>query len=99
MSTARKLPQCRRASGFVAAATAVFLALPVSAQAQGAHLSLRQTSDEGVASWPSPQEPESAGRQKAVRAQEVYYGRAPYICTPSGFGRTASCFLRAKLGG
>ncbi|WP_133123836.1 hypothetical protein [Phyllobacterium zundukense] len=23
-----------------------------------------------------------------------YLGRAPYICTPSGFGRTSSCFAR-----
>jgi hypothetical protein len=23
-----------------------------------------------------------------------FIGRAPYICTPSGFGRTSSCFLR-----
>lgn len=27
-----------------------------------------------------------------VRAS--YPGRAPYICSPSGFGRTSSCFLR-----
>ncbi|WP_133304814.1 hypothetical protein [Mesorhizobium sp. DCY119] len=26
----------------------------------------------------------------------VYAGRAPYICTPSGFGRTSSCFLRGS---
>lgn len=23
-----------------------------------------------------------------------YFGKAPYICTPSGFGRKAGCFLR-----
>jgi len=23
-----------------------------------------------------------------------YLGRAPYICTPSGFGKTSRCFLR-----
>jgi hypothetical protein len=23
-----------------------------------------------------------------------YLGRAPYICTPSGFGRTSTCFAR-----
>ena len=23
-----------------------------------------------------------------------FLGRAPYICTPSGFGRTSGCFLR-----
>lgn len=23
-------------------------------------------------------------------------GRAPYVCTPSGFGRTATCYLRGS---
>lgn len=27
-------------------------------------------------------------------ASYSFLGRAPYICTPSGFGRTSSCFLR-----
>ena len=27
-------------------------------------------------------------------ANYSFLGRAPYICTPSGFGRTSSCFLR-----
>lgn len=27
-------------------------------------------------------------------ANYSFIGRAPYICTPSGFGRTSSCFLR-----
>lgn len=27
----------------------------------------------------------------------AYLGRAPYICSPSGFGRTSHCFLRASL--
>ncbi|HEV7305682.1 hypothetical protein [Ensifer sp.] len=26
----------------------------------------------------------------------AYLGRAPYICSPSGFGRTSHCFLRAS---
>jgi hypothetical protein len=26
-----------------------------------------------------------------------YIGKAPYICTPSGFGRTSDCFLRPKF--
>jgi hypothetical protein len=24
-------------------------------------------------------------------------GRAPYLCTPSGFGRTATCYLRGSV--
>ncbi|WP_153020309.1 hypothetical protein [Paramesorhizobium deserti] len=27
-------------------------------------------------------------------AGRSYLGRAPYICTPSGFGKTSRCFLR-----
>jgi hypothetical protein len=37
---------------------------------------------------------QSTDRQRTKRA---YLGRAPWICTPSGFGRTASCFQRASL--
>ncbi|WP_173934818.1 hypothetical protein [Chelativorans sp. Marseille-P2723] len=37
---------------------------------------------------------------KVAKASNVsataYLGKAPYICTPSGFGRTSSCFLRAS---
>jgi len=29
---------------------------------------------------------------KVIRVS--YLGRAPYICTPSGFGRTSRCFAR-----
>jgi hypothetical protein len=33
--------------------------------------------------------------QRAIKlVRTSYLGRAPYICTPSGFGRTSSCFLR-----
>lgn len=31
------------------------------------------------------------------RRTTAYLGRAPYICSPSGFGRTSHCFLRASL--
>jgi hypothetical protein len=30
------------------------------------------------------------------RLKRVYLGSAPWICSPSGFGRRASCFLRAS---
>lgn len=32
-----------------------------------------------------------------VKSKRVYLGHAPYICGPSGFGRTSACFLRASL--
>ncbi|AWI60422.1 hypothetical protein [Sinorhizobium fredii] len=36
-----------------------------------------------------------AATQRAVKlVRTTYLGRAPYVCTPSGFGRTSSCFLR-----
>ncbi|WP_163272942.1 hypothetical protein [Chelativorans alearense] len=28
-------------------------------------------------------------------ASSQYLGNAPYICTPSGFGRTSTCFTRS----
>lgn len=30
------------------------------------------------------------------RRTTAYLGRAPYICSPSGFGRTSHCFLRTS---
>jgi len=42
---------------------------------------------------------QASAKRVAARtdAKRVYLGRAPWICTPSGFGRTASCFERASL--
>jgi hypothetical protein len=37
------------------------------------------------------------GRMLPVKlASSRYLGRAQYICTPSGFGRTSGCFLRKR---
>jgi hypothetical protein len=36
-----------------------------------------------------------AGKMK-VRGQRIY-GGSPYICTPSGFGQKARCFLRSTI--
>nr|WP_051000058.1 hypothetical protein [Sinorhizobium fredii] len=47
-----------------------------------------------------PEKKPARNKRIAVTEQTVklvrttYLGRAPYICTPSGFGRTSSCFLR-----
>ena len=38
-------------------------------------------------------------KQRHPRAQQqavAYYGDAPYICSPSGFGRTSTCVLRSQ---
>ena len=34
---------------------------------------------------------------RAVSTAKRPLGRAPWICTPSGFGQTASCFRRGSL--
>ena len=36
----------------------------------------------------------SKGTVLAKPVSHSYLGRAPWICTPSGFGRTSGCFLR-----
>ena len=38
------------------------------------------------------------GNKKSTqrRASKTYLGKAPYICSPSGFGRTSSCKLRVS---
>ena len=33
-------------------------------------------------------------QKEAKIIQTSYLGRAPYICTPSGFGSTSRCFMR-----
>lgn len=32
---------------------------------------------------------------RVMNVQATYFGKAPYICTPSGFGRKSGCFLRS----
>lgn len=42
-----------------------------------------------------PVQGKQAVAQRAVKLMRTtYLGRAPYICTPSGFGSTSRCFLR-----
>lgn len=61
--------------------------------------------------WVSPQEMRlfernqqagsAAGASDRVRTRAGIgrqpLGRAPYLCTPSGFGRTATCYLRGSV--
>lgn len=37
---------------------------------------------------------EERGASPMRENRSAYLGSAPYICSPSGFGRKASCFLR-----
>jgi hypothetical protein len=40
-------------------------------------------------------QPKLGAKQAPVRkVSSRYLGRAPYICSPSGFGRTSRCFAR-----
>lgn len=41
----------------------------------------------------------SARKNRSTRlaAAQPYFGDAPYICTPSGFGTRAHCFLRTSV--
>jgi hypothetical protein len=51
--------------------------------------------EESTSSWIPPRpstEPVEVTRSDQKPRQ---LGRAPYLCTPSGFGRTATCYLRA----
>lgn len=80
------------------------LSLVVSAGSATA-LSAAETKDskDGVASREGPAD--GAGSSDEVRfvsnpgsvKQVKYLGSAPYICTPSGSGERAKCFLRSSL--
>jgi len=40
---------------------------------------------------------EAAGGKSKLAMAQSYLGNAPYICTPSGFGSKARCFLRTSV--
>jgi hypothetical protein len=41
--------------------------------------------------------PALSSRPTRVAEKRVYLGRAPYVCTPSGYGEKAHCVLRARI--
>jgi hypothetical protein len=56
----------------------------------------QQTTSTAVKSgYPKLSEGKGAGFQSKKVVNSTYHGRAPYICTPSGFGRTSGCFQRS----
>jgi hypothetical protein len=82
----------------VTAAIAVALSSCTAAQTKVA--ALNSTSTEFGYPNPVPQSPakKTASSSKVISRTVVtatYLGRAPYICTPSGFGRKPSCFTRS----
>ncbi|MFQ6240364.1 hypothetical protein [Sinorhizobium meliloti] len=49
--------------------------------------------------YPLPERKPAPGNQAVTQktpklVRSAYLGRAPYVCTPSGFGSTSRCFLR-----
>lgn len=77
-----------------ALAVVVCIAAPIKmAEAQSASIELGYPSDMKAADTKK----KVIKSRKAISANIVkasYLGRAPYICTPSGFGRTSRCFAR-----
>ncbi|CAN7281447.1 hypothetical protein LJR231_001339 [Phyllobacterium sp. LjRoot231] len=72
----------------------VSMATPVRrAEAQSASLDLGYPSDlKAGGTKKKITKGRSTISTKIIKAS--YLGRAPYICTPSGFGRTSRCFAR-----
>jgi hypothetical protein len=49
--------------------------------------------------YPLPERKPAPGKRAVTQktpklVRSAYLGRAPYVCTPSGFGSTSRCFLR-----
>lgn len=79
---------------------ALLIAATASACSAVADQSIQTSSVTKEIGYPvSTGEPLAAKRtavtQKTTKLERTaYLGRAPYICTPSGFGSTSRCFLR-----
>lgn len=93
METASKVRLGHMARGLFVAGVIALAWAPVQASAAGA-----DSRTELASLVQPPVAADAAKTEKApVKPRPVYLGRSPYICTPSGFGRTASCFQRAGL--
>lgn len=71
-------------------AAAAFVSAPAYAETDGNPL---------VTPVSEPQaEPAKGNKAEGDRSstKRAYLGRAPWICTPSGFGKTARCFQRSS---
>ncbi|WP_018238382.1 hypothetical protein [Ensifer sp. BR816] len=81
-------------------ALAVLLAATLAGCSATADRSVKTASPTKQVGYAVPGKKPARNKQIAVTQRAVklvrtsYLGRAPYICTPSGFGRTSSCFLR-----
>ncbi|MFB9950108.1 hypothetical protein ACFFP0_14700 [Rhizobium puerariae] len=59
-----------------------------------ASLPVKQAAYSVPTSAPVERGQEVVAQSEGKIIQTNYLGRAPYICTPSGFGSTSRCFLR-----
>lgn len=62
------------------------------AAADGYRKAISPRAAEAASIWSKPK----AAPGKKTRTKEAYLGRAPWICTPSGFGQTTRCFQRVN---
>ena len=98
-SSVRRVIRSPHTTGLAALLCAGLLGFaPISAQSA-------QASERGSALQLSSQDRAAHAGSKAEPRQGVRplfgigrrpLGRAPYVCTPSGFGRTATCYLRGS---
>lgn len=51
--------------------------------------------EESSSAWIPPRHRTEPVKESRTDQKPRQLGRAPYLCTPSGFGRTATCYLRA----
>ncbi|WP_027997387.1 hypothetical protein [Sinorhizobium arboris] len=78
------------------------LAVMLAAAACGCSTAISQETTASITrevGYPVPEKKivrdKKVARQKAPKpVRSAFLGRAPYICTPSGFGSTSRCFLR-----
>jgi hypothetical protein len=87
-------PRLSRGILTIALAVVVCAAAPIKmAEAQSASIELGYPTDLKAADTKKKTiKSRNTISTKIVKAS--YFGRAPYICTPSGFGRTSMCFAR-----
>ncbi|WP_331372403.1 hypothetical protein [Sinorhizobium chiapasense] len=85
-------------SSIVRGVFALFLAAAVSGCSATPDQSIRTSSLTRQVGYSALSKPAAAKQVVVQRAAKLeraaYLGRAPFICTPSGFGSTSRCFLR-----
>ncbi|TIS57145.1 MAG: hypothetical protein E5W82_16940 [Mesorhizobium sp.] len=91
----------RALPGVTLASATIAVLVSGCAMVPGKAVTVSSTSTESGYPDMSGSERKTMAPEKAIKgtlpirvASHSFLGRAPYICTPSGFGRTSGCFLR-----